>query len=76
MSEAKPPVQPPPANQPGVDQAVADPGKQISLDAANLLKMATELKAEVYKTRKDTLSIAVIRKAGQIEQLAHSLRNK
>jgi type VI protein secretion system component VasF len=76
MPEAKPPVQLPPASQPGADQAVADPGKQISQDAANLLKMATELKTEVYKTRKDTLSIAVIRKAGQIEQLAHTLRSK
>ena len=66
----------PPASQPGADQAAADPGKQISLDAANLLKMATELKTEVYKTRKDTLSVAVIRKAGQIEQLAHTLRSK
>jgi len=66
----------PPASQPGADQAAADPGQQIAQDAANLLKMANDLKTEVYKTRKDTLSVAVIRKAGQIEQLAHTLRTK
>ncbi len=36
--------------------------------------MATDLKQEVAKTTKDTLSVTVIRKAGEIEQLAHKVR--
>jgi hypothetical protein len=36
--------------------------------------MAAELKTEVDKTTRDTLSVAVVRKAGEIEQLAHKVR--
>jgi len=50
--------------------------KQISLDSANLLKLATELKAEVDKTSKDTLSLTVIRKAGAIEKLARDVKEE
>jgi hypothetical protein len=53
----------------------ADPQKQgVAGEAADLLKMATALKAEVDKTTKDTLSVAVVRKADEIEQLAHKVR--
>jgi hypothetical protein len=57
----------------------AQPGerrKQIAEDSAQLLKMATDLKAEVDKTNKDTLSVSVVRKAGAIERLAHDVRGK
>jgi hypothetical protein len=61
--------QKPPAGTP------ADPRKQeIASECANLLKMATDLKTEVDKTTKDTLSVTVVRKAGEIEQLAHKVR--
>ena len=50
--------------------------KQIAEDSAKLLKLATDLKAEVDKTSKDTLSLAVIRKADEIERLAHSVKEK
>ena len=50
--------------------------KQINAESAKLLKLATELKAEVDKTDKDTLSIGVIRKADEIEKLAHSVKEK
>jgi hypothetical protein len=50
--------------------------KQIADDSARLLKMATELKAEVDKTTKDTLSLSVIRKADEIEKLAHAVKEK
>jgi hypothetical protein len=50
--------------------------KQISDDSAKLLKLATELKSEVDKTTKDTLSLGVIRKADEIEKLAHSVKEK
>jgi len=50
--------------------------RQIAEDSAKLLKMAADLKAEVDKTGKDTLSLGVIRKAEQIERLAHDVREK
>lgn len=50
--------------------------KQISDDAAKLLELATELKAAIDKTDKDTLSIDVIRKADNIERLAKGVREK
>jgi len=50
--------------------------KQIGDDSARLLKLAAELKTEVDKTTKDTLSLDVIRKADEIERLAHSVKEK
>jgi hypothetical protein len=38
--------------------------------------MAIDLKAEVDKTTKETLSITVIRKAGEIEKLAHTVKDR
>jgi hypothetical protein len=51
-------------------------GRQIATDSAELLRLATELKAEVDKTNTDTLSILVVRKAGEIEKLARSVKQK
>ena len=51
-------------------------GRQIAADSAELLRLATELKAEVDKTNTDTLSIPVVRKAGEIEKLARSVKQK
>ena len=56
--------------------ANAERRKQIGDDSARLLKLATELKTEVDKTTKDTLSLDVIRKADDIEKLAHSVKEK
>jgi len=50
--------------------------KQIADDSAKLVKLATDLKAEVDKTSKDTLSLNVIRKADEIERLAHNVKEK
>ena len=50
--------------------------KQIYDDGASLLKLANTLKAEVDKTTADTLSLAVIRRADEIEKLAHKMRTK
>jgi nitric oxide reductase activation protein len=58
------------------EAANAERKKEISAESAKLLKLATELKAEVDKTNKDTLSIGVIRKADEIEKLAHSVKEK
>jgi type VI protein secretion system component VasF len=60
---------PPAANNPEDAQK-----QQIASECADLLKMATELKSEVDKTNRDTLSVAVVRKASAIEQLAHKVR--
>jgi hypothetical protein len=61
--------------------AVLDPPPNPSTDpmaveSAQLLKLATELKAEINKTNKDVLSIAVIRKADEIEHMAHGMKDK
>jgi hypothetical protein len=58
------------------EAANAERKKQINSESAKLLKLANELKAEVDKTDKDTLSIGVIRKADEIEKLAHSVKEK
>ena len=50
--------------------------RQIADDTSKLLELATQLKAEVDKTSKDTLSINVIRKAESIEKLAHGVKEK
>ena len=50
--------------------------KQIADGSTKLLSMALALKAEVDKTTKDTLSINVIRKADEIEKLAHNVKEK
>jgi predicted transcriptional regulator len=50
--------------------------RQFAADSANLLKLATELKAEVDKTNKDMLSVTVIRKADAIEKLARQVKEK
>jgi hypothetical protein len=64
------------AKKDSFEAANAQRKKEINADSAKLLKLATELKAEVEKTNKDTLSINVIRKADEIEKLAHSVKEK
>jgi hypothetical protein len=58
------------------DAANAARKKQISDDTATLLKLATDLKTEADKTNQDTLSVGVIRKAEEIEKLAHGIKEK
>jgi hypothetical protein len=59
-----------------LDAANSERKNQFTDDSARLLKLANELKTEVDKTDKDTLSIGVIRKADEIEKLAHRVREK
>jgi hypothetical protein len=49
---------------------------QIADESTQLLTMAIALKKEVDKTNKDMLSINVIRKADEIEKLAHTVKEK
>ena len=53
-----------------------DRQKQLVLDTQKLLALANELKSEVDKSNKDTLSLDVIRKADEIEKLARSVKEK
>jgi hypothetical protein len=64
------------SQQQSFEAANTERKKQIEEDSARLLKLATELKAEVDKTNKDTLSLTVIRKADEIEKLAHNVKEK
>lgn len=50
--------------------------KQLATESEQLLALATALKAEVDKTNKDMLSLRVIRKADEIEKLAHTVKEK
>lgn len=58
------------------EAANAERKKQLTDDSAKLLTLAMSLKAEVDKTNKDTLSLNVIRKADEIERLAHNVKEK
>jgi hypothetical protein len=72
-----PKTAPAPAGQKKLQTAATAGGpqqSQIASECADLLKMATDLKSEVDKTTKDTLSVTVVRKAGEIEELAHKVR--
>jgi hypothetical protein len=41
-----------------------------------LLALTTELKSDVDKANKDELSLDVMRKAAEIEKLAHDVQNR
>jgi hypothetical protein len=56
--------------------ANAERKKQIADDSAKLFKLAIDLNAEVARTSKETLSLDVIRKADEMERLAHSVKEK
>ena len=53
-----------------------DRQRQLVSDTQKLLALATELKTDVDKSNKDMLSIEVIKKAEEIEKLAHSVKEK
>src|SRR5665213_1772186 len=53
-----------------------DRQKHIVDETAKLLQLATELKAAVDKGNKNELSLDVIRKADDIEKLAHDVKQR
>src|ERR1700728_3707793 len=76
-------TQPPVAQAPATSEMTADTSKpttpqqkQLADDTARLLTLANELKAELDKSSKDTLSLSVIKKAEQVEKLAHKVRDE
>jgi hypothetical protein len=49
---------------------------ELKRDTEKLLKLSTELKVYVDKTNENVLSMDVIKKADEIEKLAHSVKTK
>jgi transposase len=47
---------------------------QIEADTKKLFQLSAELRAEVAKTYKESLSLAVLKKAEEVEKLARSLK--
>ena len=73
------PFQNQPQQNPAAPAALQPAGSQdqrITGESSALLKLATDLKAEVDKSTKDTLSLAVIRKAGEVEQMARGMKDR
>jgi hypothetical protein len=58
------------------DLAAQQRKDQLAADTAKLLQLANELKAEMDKSTKDTLSLSVVKKAEQVEKLAHKVRDE
>ena len=81
-SPSLPPIVPPDMEPPPKmeqDQAKArnvDRQKQLVQDTQKLVALANELKVDVDKSNKDTLSLDVVRKADEIEKLAHSVKER
>lgn len=48
----------------------------LQADTEKLYKLTQELKAEVDKSNKDTLSVAVVKKAQEVERLAKSIKER
>jgi len=63
-------------NKQNIEAVNAERRKVIADESAMLLKLATDLKAEVDKSNKDTLSLTVIRRADMVEKLAHDMKEK
>ncbi len=45
-------------------------------DTEKLYQLTQELKAEVAKSNKDTLSVSVVKKAQEVERLAKSIKER
>jgi hypothetical protein len=54
----------------------ADRQKHLVQDTDKLLDLAKELKEQVDKSNEDTLSVDVVKKAGEIEKLAKSVKDR
>ncbi|MGI4852558.1 MAG: hypothetical protein ACRYF4_00765 [Janthinobacterium lividum] len=65
-------VKPPTPRLPSAD----DHQKAMQADVDRLLQLARQLKAEVDSSRKDELSIKVIRDADEIDKLARAARGR
>ncbi len=53
-----------------------DRHKKLAADVDRLVSLSNELKTDVDKTNKDELSVEVIKKAQEIEKLAHDVQSR
>lgn len=65
---------PAPVAKPQQAPAATDAKKAVLDDTDHLVQLARELKADVEKTRRDELSLQVVREADEIEKLARSVK--
>jgi hypothetical protein len=59
-----------------IASAATDRHKRMVADADKLLELATELKQDVDGTTKDEMSVPTIKKAAEIEKLAHDVKER
>ena len=55
---------------------IAERQKQLVADTDKLLLLTTALKEQVNESNKDILSVDMIKKAEEIEKLAHSVKER
>ena len=55
---------------------VAERQKQLAADTDRLVSLSTALKEQVEESDKNILSLEMIRKADEIEKLAHSVKER
>jgi len=68
--------EPTPAQRELAKKANLERQAEIKRDTDKLLKLATELKQYVDKTNADMLSLDVLKKAEEIEKLAHNVKER
>ncbi len=68
----------PAAAQPAAKESPKEEQRQAKLlaDTNHLYELVQQLKAEVAKSSKDTLSLEVVKKAAEVEKLAKSLKER
>ncbi len=70
------PAAPPRIQKEMEKKANAQRQAELKRDAEKLLKLSTELKEYVDKSNENVLSVDVVRRAEEIEKLAHSVKVK
>ena len=59
-----------------IRQANEQRHKRMLDDANKMVQLSNELKADVEKTQKDELSMEVLKKAAEVEKLAHDVQQR
>jgi hypothetical protein len=59
-----------------IRQANEQRHKRMLDDANKMVQLSNELKADVEKTQKDELSVEVLKKAAEVEKLAHDVQQR
>jgi hypothetical protein len=69
-------AQPDPAEPSTTPTNSEEPQERIAADTKKLYQLALELRTEVGKTYKQSLSLAVLKKAEELEKLAKNLKSE